>query len=166
MLSRPEVLQIIVHAIGSFVVGGLFALGNVVARKKVGDKLIVDTTVLQHTDNTMFVLLHELQLQTRDTIGLIRLIGVIDRVLSREVKLETDRNNIDLNTRLESERDYTLIKAVYFDRLRTHFREQHINDLKLVEDYEALCLQIITRLFKHLERIWILTEKSKQNTNS
>ena len=165
MLSRPEVWQVVVHAIGSFVLGGAFTLANVVARKKVGDKLVVDTNVLQHADNAMFVLLHELQLQTTDEICLIRLIGVIDRVLAREIKLETNRTNIDANTHIDSKRDYTTIKEVHFARLRIHFRETHPHDAKLIEDYEGLCLQIVTRVYKHLERIWILTEKSKQNTS-
>ncbi len=162
-LSSMETKEVLVHAIGCFILGGVFALGNLFARKKTGDKLIVDTKILESADNAMFVLLYELQCQTTDKIGFIRLVGAIDRVVERECIIEKNMSSIDPNARIDSKRDYTIIKVNYFDRIKTHFRESHPDDPKLIEDYESLCVVICTRVFKHLERIWILTEKSKQN---
>ena len=161
--SQPDVLQILMHAVGGFVLAGAFTLGNVASRKKVGDKLLVETKALQVVDETLRVFLFEIQSQTNDTVCFMRLVGSVERVLDREMQIEMHRDKIAPNVRACSKQDYTVIRNDHIPRLYASFKEAHPNDTPKLLDFQVLLTQVVTRVYKHLERIWILTEHSKQN---
>ncbi len=163
-VSGMDVRLVLAQALGGFVLAGAFSLGNLISRKKVGEKLIMETTALDQVDETMRVFLCEIQQQTGDKVAFLRLVGCIDRILFGEMQADLNQGKIiNPDTRIHSQHEYTSIKMEHIPRLYAHFEECHNAQPNVVLDFKILLTQVLERVYKHLEKIWILTERSKQN---
>jgi len=163
-ISHMDARLVLAQAVAGFVLAGTFSLGNLLARKKVGDRLNVETKALHFVDEQLCVFLCEIQQQTSDKISFLRLVGCIDRIMESETLAALNRDKIiDPDTRLRSKQEYTRIKMVHMPRLCADFEQTNKSEPKRSLDFQVLLTQVLERLYKHLEKIWILTERSKQN---
>jgi len=160
-----DVRLVLAQAVGGFVLAGAFSLGNLISQKKVGDQLIIETKALGAVDETMRVFLCEVQTQKTDNVAFLRLVGCIDRVLDLEMQAELNQEkSIDPNTRVHAKREYTVIKLEHLPRLYADYEETHkTGSPEKLLDFKVLLTQVLERVYKHLEKIWILTERSKKN---
>jgi hypothetical protein len=157
-----DVREVIALALGGCVLFSGFAIGNLYVRKKVGTPDFVHATKALKFDPTLCGMLAEVEIEikTKDSIGFLRLVNAVDRIVDTRAKLSqqsihdapVNKNHLQqmaLN-------DQILIRKQYIPRLIDIYKQKTDNPQDCV-DFEDLLKGIQDQIQSFIEHIWTLT---------
>lgn len=159
-VSKPDAREVLAYALGGFLLFGGYAMGNLYTRKKIGEPLLIATRAMQQ-DEVLYVHFSELQRESTDRVGIIRLTKVAEQILvHRYTLVPEDTKNIKKIKQIRDETFmyYESIKTEHLTRLFNLYKLEHPKDVNKQKDFEALLTNILTRIHEHVNNIYVLTE--------